>query len=113
MQKQHEKGQITFLWEKIKRSLKESFSQALEKSEELTRLGRLKLEILQINQQIEKLFAELGGYAYHEIKSGTTKIAAVPRIQQLVEEIEKLEEELQAKESELERIENEEGIDFS
>lgn len=106
------KAQGSSLWEKIKKGLKDSFYHALEKSEEITSLGRLKLDILQLHEKIEAQFAELGGYLYHQQQLGRIKLNSDEHIQKILEKIQQLETELKEKEAELERIRDEEGLDI-
>lgn len=61
------------LWQKVK----EGLSQALEKSEEFTKLSSKKIEIAGLHYKIERAFTDLGGYVYHylveEEKKALTK----------------------------------------
>lgn len=61
------------LWQKVKYGL----SQALEKSEEFTKLSSKKIEIAGIHYKIERAFTDLGAYVYNYIveteKKGITK----------------------------------------
>ena len=52
------------LWSKLKKDLTDNFQSLSRKTEELTRIGRLKLEIIAIKRDIEKSFIELGGRVY-------------------------------------------------
>ena len=52
------------LWIKLKKNLTDSYQSLSQKTEELTRIGRLKLEIIAIKRDIEKAFIELGGRVY-------------------------------------------------
>jgi len=64
------------LWDDVRKSLQDLgnlaaekgkvFSKAAaDKAEELTRTGKVKLDILQVNREIDHLFSELGGKVYH------------------------------------------------
>ncbi len=61
------------LWEKIRKSVIDGVQIAAEKTEELTKLGKIKIEILNIKRKISKNFTELGSITYEAIKEGTTK----------------------------------------
>lgn len=63
------------LWDDVRKSLQDLgnlaaekgkvFSKAAaDKAEELTRTGKIKLDILQVNREIDHLFSKLGGKAY-------------------------------------------------
>ncbi len=87
------------LWEKIKKSLANGVSIAAEKTEELTKLGKVKIEILNTKHKVSKAFTELGGIAYESIKTGKTKdFGESAEVKKLVNTIKKLEAELDKKE---------------
>ena len=48
------------LWNRVKKNL----AQALEKSEEITKLSSKKMEIAGLEYKIEKSLTDLGGYVY-------------------------------------------------
>jgi|GEM_PF-1762493 len=63
------------LWDDVRKSLQDLgnlaaekgkvFSKAAaDKAEELTRTGKIKLDVLQVNREIDHLFSKLGGKAY-------------------------------------------------
>ena len=52
------------LWEDIKKKLKEGVTVAAEKTEEYTKIGKVKVEILNINRNIDKTFTNLGREVY-------------------------------------------------
>ena len=47
-------------WEDIKKTVKEGVTVAAEKTEEYTKIGKIKVEILNVNRHLDKLHAELG-----------------------------------------------------
>ena len=49
------------LWDDIARTIREGVDTVVEKTEELTRIGRIKVDILNIKRKVEKNFSELGG----------------------------------------------------
>ena len=53
------------VWQKIRSGLTDGFHSLSEKTGEMTKIGRLKLEIIAIKRDIEKAFIELGGRVYH------------------------------------------------
>lgn len=97
------------LWEKVKKNLIEWYDAAYEKTDELARIGKKKIEMAGINRTIEKHFAELGGRVYEiiEQQQQQTGIAQDEKVVNLIEEIKRLEEQLHRKEEEIERIKEE------
>ena len=58
------------LWDKVKQNLGEWYSAAYDKTDELARIGRKKIDIVGINREIEKHLSELGGRVYDMINKG-------------------------------------------
>ena len=93
------------LWEKVKKGVSAGASIAAEKAGELSRIGKMKLDIAGVNRDINKTFTELGGIAYHLLSEESAPVIAdQEEIKQLVEQLKMLELDLQAKEAELETI---------
>jgi len=94
------------LWDKVKKNLVDWYGTAYEKTDELARIGKKKIEITGLNRAIERHLSELGGRVYDMIveqgKSGV--IAKDVRVKELIEEVQGLEEELKGKEAEIEAI---------
>ena len=87
------------LWEKVKKSLTDGYNVAAEKTEELTKLGKLKIDILNTKRKISKQFTELGGTVYEASKDGkTTQVMKTPEVEAIMSSIKTLEEELSEKE---------------
>ncbi|MFC1573606.1 hypothetical protein ACFL30_00315 [Candidatus Latescibacterota bacterium] len=87
------------LWGKIKKSVIEGASYAAEKTEELTKLGKIKIEILNVKRKISGQFSELGSITYEAVKAETVeKELASDNVKALIETINGLESELLAKE---------------
>ncbi|GAB4370088.1 MAG: hypothetical protein Kow0042_12120 [Calditrichia bacterium] len=103
---------MTVLWDKIKKNLIESLNLAIDKTEELTSVGRIKLEILQLEHRLDEKHAELGRIIYDHLSDDTSLIQVDEQVKQLREEIQDLRNKLNQKEAELGRIKKEDGIDF-
>lgn len=87
------------LWEKIRKSVIDGVQAAAEKTEELTKLGKIKIEILNIKRKISKNFTELGGITYEAIKESTTKEELKSdKVNAIIEKLKELDSELEAKE---------------
>ncbi len=96
------------LWEKIKDVVQEKASTVAEKTEEFTRIGRVKLEIAKIKRDITKSLAELGSETYNLINEEKgAEIAESDKVKRLVEDIKFLERKLEDKTKELEALRKE------
>jgi predicted transcriptional regulator len=61
------------IWIKAKKSIIESYQSVSDKAEELTKIGRLKLEMVAVKRDIEKAFIELGGRIYDAFQENKEK----------------------------------------
>ena len=97
------------LWERVKKNLVEWYGTAYEKTDELARIGKKKIEIAGVNRAIEKHLSELGGRVYDliEVQKKGTEIARDKNVKELIGEIKKLEKDLKVKEQEIEAIRKE------
>ncbi len=95
------------LWNSVKTGMK-SLS---EKSDEWTRIGRTKLEIISVKRRIEQAMLELGGRVYDHVKiTGSGHADLDEDMHDLIEKIQSFEAQLKALEDKLERIRKESGI---
>jgi len=93
------------LWDDIAKTIREGVDTVVEKTEELTRIGRIKVDILNIKRNVEKNFSELGGRVYQLIsKEKKTAISADKEAKEIIECIKILEKELDDKKSELAKV---------
>jgi len=93
------------LWDDIAKTLREGVDTVVEKTEELTKIGKIKIDILNIKRNVQKNFSELGGRAYQLIaKEKKTEISTDKEAKEIVECIKILEKELDDKKSELEKV---------
>lgn len=98
------------LWNKVRKNLVEWYGTAYDKTDELARLGKKKIEIAGLNRAIEKHLSELGGKVYDLVAVQNhrgNKTADDEDVQHLVGEIRKLEKQLKLKEEEIESIKEE------
>ncbi|MFH1006450.1 MAG: hypothetical protein V1800_02955 [Candidatus Latescibacterota bacterium] len=78
---------------------------AAEKAGELSRIGKIKLDIAGVNRDINKTFTQLGGLTYHLLtEEKAPVIADQEEVKQLVEQLKMLEIDLHAKEAEFSAI---------
>jgi len=103
---------MTVLWDKIKKNVIDSLSVAIDKTEELTSVGKIKLEMLQIEHRLDDKFVELGKLVYAKLSEKEAELKVDEQLRELRENISELESDLGKKEAELGRIKREDGIDF-
>lgn len=94
----------------VVQKIKMNFKKANAKSNELTRIGRIKLDILAVKKEIEEKLLELGGKIYEEFKKeeDSELLRQLP-IRHLFEQIKELEEELENYKHKLEQNRKENG----
>ena len=93
------------LWEKIKSSVIESVNIAAEKTEEYTKIGKAKLDVITVKRKISKSFTELGGLIYTGSKeSKLEKLVKSDEVTKLIEDIKVFEDDLLTKEKALDEI---------
>jgi len=90
------------LWEDVKKWLSDATKTAVKEAEDLTRKGKLKMEILALNRKVEKAFAELGGIVYGEY-SKRKDIPFDEKIKEGFKKIKRLETQLKKKKREWEK----------
>jgi hypothetical protein len=103
---------MTILWDKIKRNIIDSFNIALDKTEELTSIGRIKLEILQIEHKLDEKYSDLGKLIFKRINIESDHILIDEEILGIKDKLSSLNDQLTKKEKELGRIKEQEGINF-
>jgi mannitol-1-phosphate/altronate dehydrogenase len=98
------------LWDKVKKSVMDGVNAAAEKTEELTKLGKMKLEILNIKHKISKQFTELGGIVFDAVKTEKTKdVMKSDEFQAIIKSLNELEADLIMKEKTFDEMKNKEN----
>jgi hypothetical protein len=84
------------MWDKIKKGLKDGATLSMEKIEEYTKLGKLKIEELAAKRKIERNFMDMGERTFDLIESGkdSASISADLVIQKSIESVKALRDEL-------------------
>jgi gas vesicle protein len=98
---------VDTLWNRVKKNLVEWYETAYDKTDEMARIGKRKVEITGLNRSIEKHFSEMGGRIYDLIvEQGHrgNRTADDDVVQRLVAEVKELEKDLRRKEEEIETI---------
>ncbi len=90
------------LWEKVKKG----FMLAAERTDELTKIGKLKLDIVATHRNIARQFEELGGRTYELVKSGKRKkpVTDDKDVAALIKQIRVLEKQLNKEEKALKQL---------
>jgi len=92
----------------LSNALKKGISTIARKTDEYTKIGKIKVDIIGIKRDIDKKFNELGAKTYQLIvEQNNTKVAADEVVQKLIEEVKGLNRQLQEKKEELERVREE------
>jgi hypothetical protein len=98
------------LWDDIARTIRDGVDSVVEKTEELTKIGKIKVDVINIKRNIDKNFAELGGKVYHlVVEEKNTKVAGEKDVTDIIESVKILEKELEEKNAELKNIREKEG----
>jgi hypothetical protein len=76
------------LWDDVKNAIVEGYVYASDKAEEVTQIGRAKVEILKLNRQIARLMGDMGGRVFEMFEGGEQ--TAIPSDQSLTGSVEKI-----------------------
>lgn len=86
-------------------SIREGLELVVDKTEEYSKIGKLKVDIFGIKRNIEKQFVELGGRVFELMTAATpTDINADEECRKIVETVKSLETQLQEKEVEIAKV---------
>lgn len=86
-------------------SIREGLELVIDKTEEYSRIGKLKVDIFGIKRNIERQFVELGGRVYELMTAEQTPdIRKDEECKKIVETVKSLEKQLQDKEAEIEKV---------
>jgi len=76
------------LWDEVKNAIVDGYVYASDKAEEVTQIGRAKVEILKLNRQMARLMGNMGGRVFEMFESGEQ--AAISDDESLVGSVEKI-----------------------
>ena len=100
-------------FDSLTKVIKEGYNNISEKAEEVTKIGRIKLEMVAIKRDIEKIFVELGGRFYQNYNSSSkSKMFKDADVKELVEKVKSKEEKLTNLKERLEILRKEEGVNL-
>ena len=98
-----DKKELHTLWEDVREWLTDATRTAVREAEDLTRRGRLKVEIMNLSHRIEKKMTELGGRVYDRmVKAPDAPVIVETEMRRLFDEIAQLENERSRKRAEFE-----------
>lgn len=90
-------------WNDLKKTVQHGLKVVVSKTEEYTQIGKIKVEIIQLQHNLKQAYQELGREVYSKIlKTTKTSLSKDAKVCALVSKIQKLEQELKEKEKELE-----------
>ncbi len=89
----------------------DGYNNISEKAEEVTKIGRIKIEIIASKRDIEKLFVELGGRFYSNFNSKEIDLLKDNDITDLISKVKEKEKELESLKKRIEKIKKEDGIE--
>lgn len=98
------KGETKKAFEEGWSAVKEGAKIAAEKSEEYTKIGKLKFNIRTLHNQAEKHFTELGGLVYDYAKPPYENPLSNSEVKNLVEAIKEVENEISKMEKEVDEL---------
>ena len=91
-------------WSKLRKGITEGIRDVSEKTGEMTKIGRLRIEIISLKRDIEKAFIELGGRVYHKLENKETDIQTDQQINKLLKDIKSFETKLKDREEKIEQV---------
>jgi len=94
----------------VAKLFKRGITVVAKKTDEYTKIGKIKVDLIGIKRDIEKKFTELGGRTYQLIaEQSNTKIATNEEIKTIIDTIKELNEKLRLKKDELDQVRAEYG----
>jgi len=92
-------------WEDVKSYVKQGATVVAEKTEELSKMGKIKIDIMGIERNLQKALSELGGQVYHLVTADENiKIVDDEKVKEIIARIKGFEEQLEVKKQELEEV---------
>jgi|GEM_PF-1360618 len=97
-------------WDDLSRVFKRGVSVVAKKTDEYTKIGKIKVDIIGIKRDIDKQFTLLGGKVYQLIaEENNTKIASHEDVKEIIDKVKDLNHQLSQKKEELEKVREEYG----
>jgi uncharacterized membrane protein len=97
------KKNIEGLWDDVRLWLTDATKTALKEAEDLTRRGRLKMDLMRLSRELEKKMADLGVKVYGRLsRAPDAPLVADEELKRLMREIAKIEAEVASNQQEYE-----------
>ncbi|MBN1465863.1 hypothetical protein JXA02_08890 [candidate division KSB1 bacterium] len=91
-------------------SIRDGLELVVDKTEEYSKIGKLKVDIISIKRKIEKQFTELGGRTFDLLTGDDAKsLQKDDKVATLIRDIQAFEQELKEKEADIERVKQDKG----
>ena len=101
--------EIDSVWEKIKKGLRDGAALSVEKIDQYTKIGKLKLEELGVKRKMERNYQDIGERVYDLVSSDKSEgMGADIAVTKAIENIKELKKELDVIQEKIDEI-NEEG----
>lgn len=95
-------------WQDLKKTVQKGATTAVEKTEEYGKIGKIKIDILNLNKQVDRNLRELGDMCYNNLKaSKKIDLSKEETATELVKTIDELKASVEEKEAEIEKIKEE------
>ena len=92
-------------WEDLSRVFKKSVSVVAKKTDEYTKIGKIKVDIIGIKRDIDKQFNSLGANVYRLIvDESNTRVASNEEVKEILDKVKELNKTLNEKKEELEKV---------
>ncbi len=92
-------------WEDLSRVFKKSVSVVAKKTDEYTKIGKIKVDIIGIKRDIDKQFNSLGANVYRLIvEESNTRVASNEEVKEILDKLKELNKTLNEKKEQLEKI---------
>ncbi len=105
-----ERKDLENLFDEVLTSVKDGLNKLAQKTDQLTQIGRIKLDIISIKRDIEKQFTDLGGRVYQLYRDKHEDVLDDEQVKEYIQQIEELETRLEAKKEELEKVQKREAM---
>ena len=101
------------LFKNIKEELAKGIKNVSEKTNELTRLGRLKIDILALTRDKDKIFLSIGEKVYKNSKtSSIIELESDRQISSLLKKVKEIEKKIRNINKKIETLRKEDGIEI-
>jgi hypothetical protein len=92
-------------WDDLSSMFKRGVSVVAKKTDEYTKIGKIKVDIIGIKRDIEKQFNALGSKVYQLIvEESNTKVASNDVVKEIIDKVNALNKALNEKKEELEKV---------